>query len=758
MNFSSTYSLQSNEVILTTDDAKPVHALGCIQSLGVLLAIHPHTYKILQVSNNSQEWLEEAPHALQGRHLKTVIGSNNFDSLYNFISNKKIEFFPRYVFTMVIAGRSLDFLVHCHDNLIILEAEEASEPDTKTIVNTINSIFTRILKETQLKPFCQTLVNEVRTLIGVDRVMIYKFHKDDTGEIFAEAKRDDLPSYLHLRYPAEDLPHAVREAFRKIWVRYVPDVFSQQSEIVPTINPYTQKPLDQTYAFLRGVSIMHTDYLKNMSVGMILILSIIVDGKLWGLISCHHTTSKIIPWPLRARCEVLAQITSLQLKEVQKIESDLYIHQSEKKISNLVEKLLESNKLISEVVNEKDLYHFVNSSGIAILEEGQWFTHGIVPTSDQLDEVADFIKEEISHHDSQHHIWHTRFLSKIFEAANEYSSIASGVLAMSLSPTHDHMILWFRPELVHVVNWAGNPQKPMENSPQGPRLLPRTSSSLWQESVKKHSEEWEKIEIKSVEELRHSLIEVLVARTQAIKELNASLSISNQELESFAYVASHDLQEPLRGINFYAHMIKDEIENNKANNILQQTNNIIRLSERMKNLIESLLNFSRLEHTTQNFTNLDMKILLQEALDTLRRRIEEKKPLILIQEEFPPVYGDATRLRELWTNLISNALKYTNVDKIQIEIGTTLTEKGETYFIRDNGIGIQPQYHTFVFQIFKRLNSEQKYQRGSGVGLSIVKRVVEKHEGEIWIKNNPDTGITIFFTLNKEPSPAEEEV
>ncbi|AIK95890.1 ATP-binding protein [Candidatus Odyssella acanthamoebae] len=758
MNFSSTYSLKSNEVILTTDDPKPVHALGYIQPLGVLLAIHPHTYEILQVSNNSQEWLEEDPYALHGRHLQTVIGNNNFESLYNFISDKKIESFPRYVFTMLFAGRSLDFLAHYHDNLIILEAEETFVLEAKNIVNTVNSIFTRILKENQLKSFCQTLMTEIRSLTGVDRVMIFKFHKDYTGEIFAEVKRDDLPSYLHLRYPAEDTPHPIREAFRKNWVRYIPNLFSQQSEIVPTINPYTQKPLDQTHAFLRGVSITHVDYLRNMSVGMMLTLSIIIDGKLWGLISCHHPTPKIIPWPIRTRCEVLAQISSLQLKEVQKIEADLYIQQSEKKTSNLVEKLLESNKLISEVVNEKDLYHFVNSSGVAILEDGQWFIHGVVPTSDQLDELADFIKDEISHNDSQHHIWYTHFLSKIFEPANEYSSIASGVLAMSISPIHDHMILWFRPELVQVVNWAGYPNSPIENSPQGPHLVPRTSFISWQESVKNHSEEWEKIEIKAVEELRHSLMEVLVARTQAIKELNASLSISNRELESFAYMASHDLQEPLRGINFYAHMIKDEIENKDNNNILQQTNNIIRLSERMKNLIESLLDFSRLEHTTQNFTHLDMRTLLQEAMDTLRRRIEEKKPLILIQEVFPPVYGDAARLRELWTNLISNALKYTNVEEIKIEIGTTLTEKGEAYFIRDNGIGIQPQYHTFVFQIFKRLNSEKKYQRGSGVGLSIVKRVVEKHDGEIWIKNNPDNGITIFFTLNKKPNDADEEV
>ncbi len=757
MDSSSPGPLKINKTFnLTPPDNTLIHAPGCIQSFSVLLVIHPSTYEILQVSDNSQGWLEKDPYTLQGSHLRTIIGDSNFEALTKFIAEKRIESFPRYVFTMQIAGRSLDFLAHSHNNLIFLETEETPSLDTKNILNNINNIVTKILKENNLKNFCQTLVNEIRALAGFDRVMVYKFHQDYTSEILVEAKRDDLPPYLHLRYPAEDIPPSVREIFKKLWIRHAPDLTAPQSQLVPLLNPSTQQPLDITYTISKGLSIIHIDYIKNMSASMLLTLSIIVDNKLWGFISCHHHTPKFIPWPIRAGYELLAQISSLQLKEVKKIEDNIYIQQSENKINNLVGKLLDSNKLISEVVNEEDLYNFVDGSGVAILEEGQWFTHGIVPTTDQLDELADFIKEEISHNEPPAHLWHTNCLSKTFEPANEYSSIATGVLAVSISPNHDQMILWFRQELVYIVNWAGDPNNPFENSPHGPRLVPRLSCALWQEAIKKHSEKWEKIEIKAVEELRHSLMEILIAHTQDIKELNASLSTSNQELESFAYMASHDLQEPLRGINFYAHMIKDEIEKNKNNSILQQTNNIIRLSERMKSLIESLLNFSHLEHTNQKFTDLEMGTILQESIDILHRRIEEKNPLIHIQKVFPPVYGDAARLRQLWTNLISNALKYASTDEIKIEIGTTITEKGEAYFIRDNGIGIPPQYHTFVFQIFKRLHAEKKYQRGSGVGLSIVKRVVENHEGEIWIKNNPDKGITIFFTLNKKPLPIDE--
>ncbi|MBW8310155.1 MAG: GAF domain-containing protein [Candidatus Paracaedibacteraceae bacterium] len=759
MDFSSTYLHKiNNNPDLINYDPPPVHAPGGIQSFSALLVIHPHTYEILQFSNNSQEWFKKDSSTLQGCPLQTIIGDNNFESLTKFIADKKIELFPRYVFTMQIAGRSLDFLAHSHDNLIFLETEETPTFDTRNILSNINNIVTKILKENNLKNFCQTLVNEIRTLAGFDRVMVYKFHQDYTSEILVEAKRDDLPPSLHLRYPAEDIPPPVREIFRKLWIRHAPDLTTPQSQLVPLLNPSTQQPLDITYATSKGLSMIHIDYLKNMSASMLLTLSIIVDGKLWGFISCHHHTPKFIPWPIRAGYELLAQISSLQLKEVTKIEDNIYIQQSENKINNLVSKLLDSNKLISEVVNEEDLFHFIDGSGVAILEEGQWFTHGIVPTTDQLDELADFIKEEISHNEPPAHLWHTNCLSKTFEPANEYSSIATGVLAVSISPNHDQMILWFRQELVYIVNGAGNPNNPFEDSPQGPRLVPRLSCALRQEAIKKHSEKWEKIEIKAVEKLRHSLMEILIARTQGIKELNASLSTSNQELESFAYMASHDLQEPLRGINFYAHMIKEEIENNKNTSILQQTNNIIRLSARMKNLIESLLDFSRLDHTNQNFKDVDMGTILQESIDILRRRIEEKKPLIHIQKVFPPVYGDAARLRQLWANLISNALKYASADEIQIEIGTTITEKGEAYFIRDNGIGIPPQYHTFVFQIFKRLHAEKKYQRGSGVGLSIVKRVVENHDGEIWIKNNLDKGITIFFTLNKKPLPVDDGI
>lgn len=752
MNFSCAYSLKNNEVSLDNCDREPVHIPGCIQSFGVLLAVDPKTFQVLQVSDNSLIWLGKTAEQLQGSALIDIIQEVNFGYLLEHIEENKLDLFPRYVFTLEISNQSLDFLAHFHDQLLILEAEQTSAVPQEKLFKEVNCITAKLLKENSLKKFCQTLALEIRNLTGLDRVMVYKFHKDYSGEVFAEAKHHNLHSYLNLRYPAEDIPNPAREIFKKIWVRPVPDVNYTQSEMVPLINPLTQRPLDMTYAFLRGASVMYTDYLKNMSVAMSLTLSIVVDGKLWGLVACHHNTPKIVPWPIRAACELLAQMSSLQLKNTLKAEFKLYERDVENKISGLTEKIIVKNQQLSNFIHDKSLKYFVEASGIAILEDKQWYVSGLTPSSTQLNQLLNYLKSNIKDSKTNTSLWATECLSEAYADALQYAKSASGILVMPLSINHDHLIIWFRQELVQTVNWAGDPyNKPIEKSPHGPRLLPRTSFSLWQESVKYRSESWEDVEIEAIKRLRQALTEAIASQSHTLKKLNDKLAKSNNELESFAYLASHDLQEPLRGIYFYAHLLREQAEENQDQEALQRLDSLMKLTQRMKSLIESLLDFSKLGHTNLAFEKINMNNIIEEALDQIAARIDEKRPQIKIDQSLPYAYGDGILLREVWANLISNAIKYNDHEKIKIEIGYLPTPYGQSYFIRDNGIGIAPQHHDLIFQVFKRLHSERKYYRGSGVGLSIVKRVIERHQGKIWIESNLGQGTTIYFTLKQKP-------
>ena len=750
MGFSYAYSLKSQEVTLTNCDREPVHVPGCIQPFGVLMALRASDFTLLQMSDNAMEWLGQTPQALLGKSLADIVGAPGEKVLRQTIAEGKLGSLPRFLFTFETAQGKMDALGHQQDGMILIEAETANDIHAGAHAYAeVNRIAGTMHRANGLYNFCQTLADEIRGLTGLDRVMIYRFHEDQSGEVFAEAKREDLHSYYTLRYPSEDIPAPAREIFRKIWVRPVPAVNYTQSELVPLLNPDTDKPLDMTYSFLRGASVMYTDYLKNMGVEMALTLSIVVDGALWGLVACHHTEPKIIPWTMRVACELLAQIASLQLKTAESTEFTDVRFSMEKSSDRLVSQMLNRDESLSNILaHTPTALDFIESTGVALFENGEWIRHGTTPDKRELDALATWLGEVRAKAPIGTELLHTHALAEWYPPAKAYAKIASGLLAAPISGNGEDVILWFRPEVTQLVNWAGDPHsKTLESSPHGDRLLPRTSFALWQESVRGQSTPWKSVEIEAARRMRLSIIEIVVARAQSIALLNKELSISNEELDSFAYVTSHDLREPLRGIYHYAHYLQENSAARGDAEATEQTRRLTVLVKRMDGLIESLLHFSRVGRVTLERQMEDMKVLAEEALDILYARIKETKPDIRFVTELPPAACDAIRMREVWTNLIGNALKYNESTPPIIELGYEMTTKGGAYFVRDNGIGISPADQPIVFNLFKRLHAKDDFGGGSGAGLPIVKKIVERHGGIIWLESKLGQGTTFYFTV-----------
>ncbi|AIL13891.1 hypothetical protein IM40_11140 (plasmid) [Candidatus Paracaedimonas acanthamoebae] len=747
MIFSKAYSLKNCEVNLNNCDNEPVHTPGCIQEFGSLIVIHPETYKIIQISDNAFQWFGKEPRLLLNISLSHLIGKNNLDQLKKLFNDKQIEELPRYVFTLHLGEKYLDFLAHYYDGLIILECEEADINENDNIYDKVNVITKKLLTTTTLKEFSQILVKEMRNLTSLDRVMLYKFHEDLSGEVIAEAKNNGLHSYLSLRYPAEDIPKPARDIFKKIWIRPLPNVFYKQSELIPLLNPSTKKPLDMTYAFLRGASVMYTDYLKNMSVHMSLTLSIIIDGELWGLIACHHNSMKSISWAKRAACELLAQFSSLQLKNVENSENKIYRKKLESVKNLLIQKISKSNSLVTDIIQENILNGYINASGVSIFENGKLSSYGITPTHDQLNELYSYLISVFAQKNSN--IFYTQSIGKILIEAKQYKDIASGILAITFSRNHENMIIWFRKELLQIVNWAGDPYtKPLENSTFGKRLLPRTSFALWQETVRGHSEIWQNAEIEAVLNLREALIESLASRAQELNLINSKLELSNSQLDAFAHSVSHDLREPLRGINYYAQFLKEKITTYLDTESLNYIENLMKLAKRMSNLIESLLFFSQLQHIQIDSKKVDMKKIVQESLDNLIVSINEKNAEVSVQDSLPHAIGEEFFIKVIWINLISNALKYSNRLNPKIEIGSLITQEGLTYYVKDNGIGIAQEHQEIIFKLFKRIQRLETDSEGSGAGLSLAKQAIERHSGKIWLESKLGEGSIFYFTLN----------
>lgn len=744
MNFSFAYSLKKNEVTLTNCDREPVHVPGCIQPFGALLAVNPETGIVTQASANAPEWFNISPEAMTKKPVSEIVGEENGELLAKMVADNKIETYPRYVFSF----NGSDILAHLHDGVLILEAEKISsltEDEERRAYHTVSHISARLRNVKGLQPFCQTLAGEVRGLTGLDRVMIYKFHEDYSGEVIAEAKREDLHSYLNMRYPSEDIPQPAREIFRKIWVRPVPAVDYEPVEVTPLINPATNRPLDMTYCFLRGASVMYTDYLKNMGVAMALTLSIVVEGKLWGLIACHHNSPRQVPWPTRAACELLAQMASLQLKTAENAEYAVYRERMEKASQQMIDEMIESRQGLEALFSASSgLLDFIDADGVAILDNGAWHTRGSTPGKTELRALAQWLRQEFTLTTSGVEVLHTHALSERFAPARNFTELASGMLAIQISRNNEDLVIWFRRELEQTIHWAGDPySKVVTQGPGGERLLPRTSFDLWKESVHGQSAPWKTVEIEAARRLRLAIMEIMAARLDAVTRENRELAVSNAELDAFAYITSHDLREPLRGIYHYAHFLKESAESRADSDSMEQSESLIRLIRRMDGLIESLLQFSRVGRLQLEKEKVDVGELVQEAADIIYISRTDKKPNITILPGLPAAYGDRPRLRELFTNLMSNAVKYNDGPNPSIEIGF----KDGAYFVRDDGIGIPSEYEKVIFQMFKRLHAKDEYGGGTGAGLPIVQKIVERHGGELWLESEPGKGTVFYFTL-----------
>jgi two-component system, chemotaxis family, sensor kinase Cph1 len=760
------YSIKRHGVTIINCDAEPVQTPGCIQDHGALLVLRPGDLTIVQAGENSGRWLGQAVMALLGKPVSDVLGEEGQRRVRDCVRDEPIERNPLYLFTLPARGAvpPLDVTVHTVDDVVVVELEAAgrsldSEPlDYYALVK---RTVARLQNAETLRGFCQLLTEQVRALTGFDRVMVYRFHPDLHGEVFAESRHGDLPPWLGLHYPAEDIPRPAREVFLQVWVRPTPDVGAPVHELVPLANPDTGRPLTMTHCALRGASVMYTEYLMNMKVTAGLTMPIRHGLELWGLIACHHYAGpRHLPYQVRAACEFLAQVASLQHVSAEEREHLLYRLRLEGVHQQLVVQAADEGDLAAMTSGAPTLLDAMEAQGAALYHGDRWWTVGRTPTDGQLEALADWVSRQPSFHSATRPGYVTDALSRVYPPGAAFVDVASGLLAVPLSRRGRNVMLWFRPETVRTVQWAGNPDdKPTVVGPHGPRLTPRASFELFVESVRGQSLPWRTVEVDAAARLRVLLMELVVSRAERLAELNADLSRSNEELDAFAYVASHDLKEPLRGIHKYAHQLLEDatVLNDEHRRKLEA---LMRLTIRMDGLLDSLLHFSRVGRMALELEATDLDEVVKEAVEMVGGRTTAATVDLRQARPLPTTICDRVRIREVYVNLIANALKYNDHPRKRVEVGHIApgedgarpncppgAETHTIYYVRDDGIGIAERHFEQVFLMFRRLHGRDDYGGGSGAGLTIVKKLVERHRGQVWLDSVVGLGTTVYFTL-----------
>jgi len=748
-----TGKLPDQTLDLTNCDREPIHIPGLIQPHGALLVLEEPNLNIIQVSSNTEAIIGRLPEALLGKPLSVLLSSKQIQLIRQCLSDDSEIINPIHL-SIKLVNKLLHFdgILHRLGSIIILELEPKKAKD-KTDFFLFYQQLRRSVPQIQQAPglmeMCEIVVKEIRRITGFDRVMIYRFEEDESGYVIAEETNQDI-AYLDLHYPASDIPKQARQLYTLSWLRLIPTVSYQPITLIPDLNPLTNQPLDLSQSVLRSVSPLHLEYLENMGVSASMSISLMQEKKLWGLIACHHASPKYTPYNVRAICQFIGQIMSVELMNKEALEDIDYKRQLKSLQTQFIEALSQAEYFLDGMVGlGSEILNLVNATGAVICSGKQYMSVGETPSQEEVSALLDWIKPSF-----QHSLFQTRSLSKDYPAALSFKAIASGVIALEISKAHHNYMLWFRPEVLKTVNWAGNPNKPVEISQDGNvRMSPRKSFDTWKETARGYALPWKDCELEAVTELRSLIVGVVLRQADELASKNFELQRSNEDLDSFAYIASHDLKEPLRGIHNYANFLMEDYEQLLNEEGVTKLATLVRLTQRMEDMINSLLHFSQLGRADLTRKKVSLNELVQQAISTLtitrpQNEVEFRIPYLL-----PSIECDAAQIRELFTNLISNAIKYNDKINKWIEIGFVMGNTGSSYhtfYVRDNGIGISQEYFEKVFQVFRRLHDRDEFGGGTGVGLTITRKIVERHGGRIWIESTPTQGSTFYFTLATE--------
>ncbi|WP_128547059.1 ATP-binding protein [Larkinella soli] len=740
-------------VDLTNCEREPIHILGHVQSHGCLVGLLPETYTIAHVSANIGELSGRAPEEVLGRPLdvlleKTDLPASTLTELLNVGQrNQSWETINPQLFQL--SGRSWNLIVHQHDGLLLLEWEPAVG-SAQAVLNQrlIAEALTEVQASRRLVDLLQNTARRVKTIIGFDRVMVYQFAADWHGHVVAEEKEDHLEPFLGLHYPASDIPKQARELYKKNLVRLIADVHSTPSPILSEPGWPADRPVDLTHSTLRSVSPIHIEYLKNMGVAASMSISLIYRGELWGLMSCHHDSPRFVDYGSRQAARLVSQLLSAALEFRKDEEDQSQFKQRDETGKRLHDQLLAdedvARALTRRPVTALDL---TSATGAVLVFNNQQYHLGRTPDAEAVGAVTDWLKTTGS--DT---FLATHQLPNLIPEAEAFAATGAGLLAIVLSRELNEYLLWFKPEQVQEVTWAGNPEKPVTVSDDGrPHLSPRKSFTAWTQMVRNTAEPWSEAEMAAAVKLREDILQVVTRQANEIRQLNQKLQVAYEELDAFSYTVSHDLRTPLSSIRCYSEILVEEYGRELTPDAQELLQKIVDSTSRMRSLIRHILYYSRMGRTEINAQAIDMNALLKSIRDEVL--VTEKDRSVALEiGDTPPLHGDLVMVTQLFTNLMANAVKYTQpMPEGRIQVAGRQAGQEIIYSVSDNGIGFNMKEAGRMFDLFKRLDNARNI-KGTGVGLAIVKRIIDRHGGKIWYQSEPNRGATFFVAFPAAPN------
>lgn len=470
---------------------EPIHLIGAIQPHGVLLVYSRQSGAIVAASANAASLFALPDDGVVGHPIDDLLDASTLDAVAVAMEGPGEEARLAARGNFGELGRLHDVSAHVRGDLVHLELE----PVIERLAPSSNAhLMIAALEGIADAPgFFDEVARQVATLVGYDRVMVYRFHDDYSGEVIAESCVRDMPAYCGLRFPASDIPPQARALYLRNRIRVIPDATYIP---VPVDISTAIEPLDMSFDVLRSVAAVHLDYLRNMGVAASMSVSLIVDGQLWGLIACHHREPRLVPARHRLALDMFSRHVSLILAAREMRDAATRLADAREQRDRLERYLLEMAP--ADLAGALPwVAAAVPADGVALRRMGAWSTQGLVPSDEGLDRALAWARS------------HAGGTSAWTDVADDWNAPAGtracGLGALRLSAVGDQWLLVFRREQRETIRWAGSPDEAFQLDQGGLKIGPRSSFSAWEKQTTGAATPWSEEDRRTIERVRMRL-------------------------------------------------------------------------------------------------------------------------------------------------------------------------------------------------------------------------------------------------------------
>jgi light-regulated signal transduction histidine kinase (bacteriophytochrome)/ActR/RegA family two-component response regulator len=495
----------------TSCDREPIHLLGHVQSFGCLLSVSDD-WIITHASENTSDIL--------GFTARDKIGTRFcalFDEPVSHMLRGKSQLLQSGVTTsrafgveLFEDGRHFDISVHPSGEGFIYEFERKVEGAHRNDIDLVQNLMAQLRVQPDVKALTDQAATALRGLCGFDRVMVYQFEDDGSGHVLSEAIDTDMESFLGLHYPASDIPRQARALYTKNPLRLIADVDGPVFPILPAQGAGAA-PIDLSFAVTRAVSPIHLQYLRNMGTAASMSISILKDGQLWGLLSCHHRTPIYVDYERRTAVELFGLLFSCELSDrlnavarIQEREAKALHDRILTRVSRGLGLFEDFNAFAAEV------WDVIDFDGIGVYSDGSYISLGAAPNEAEFRGLARFLNKTTGGE-----VFATENLSARYDRTSEIADRVAGILVLPISRDPKDYLVLFRKEIARSKTWAGKPSKIISPRSTATQLSPRTSFEAWQQEIRGHCSPWSEADITFAQALRLALLEIVLEVTDA---------------------------------------------------------------------------------------------------------------------------------------------------------------------------------------------------------------------------------------------------